>query len=301
MYVPEFNPTFSIINDLKEEIDQTSINLGKTERVFRESSMRLPKYTCYEAGFIKTVSWLHSLYQESGKPSIDYLLDKFTDYEIDLSCSSRLHKLTVYHLRTTLQHDLDLKRERSKIIYSSSDEWFNELLNLSNPSENSHWEICLEKILNEAKQLFFNTLECVKSIEKDEFRESIISEWNYRCTRYHPKEEFDRIIHLVASDLGMDHIDPVKVRNRYSDTWVKELELLSGDYDFDLEVRKRVESVLIDNPLLPITGNDIMEEFFIKPGTEVAKLLSLAQEIYKKRYCGKKELLTMLRAELNKL
>ena len=48
-------------------------------------------------------------------------------------------------------------------------------------------------------------------------------------------------------------------------------------------------------PILPITGDDIMEEFAIPPGREVGEFLNLARIMYDASPCRKADLLDRLR------
>ena len=58
---------------------------------------------------------------------------------------------------------------------------------------------------------------------------------------------------------------------------------MEGNYDFDTEARKLIESTLLaltDEVVVPITGHDIMERFGIPHGREVGYALKRAQSIY---------------------
>ena len=87
---------------------------------------------------------------------------------------------------------------------------------------------------------------------------------------------------------------------RFYTEWVKELELLQGNYDFEVEARKLIEHVLLQKmiPVLPITGQDIINEFNVVPGPIVGQLLEKARNIYNNEPCSRDELLEKLRREI---
>lgn len=292
-------PAIDQVLQLISGINELGLSIGKKEGVFRDFSIKVPKYTCYEAGFLKSISWLYMLYNESGKVNVKFLLDRLGDYALDSDNSRKKHITVVVYLRTVFQHSLNFDNQRNIDLKSSTEDWFMNTSGVIYPSDNDHWQMCLETILEESILMFQSLFECTKFIKADEFCELIITDWNDKCERYHPPEKFDRIIGIVASDLGMDHLDPIKVRRRFYDKWSRELDLLIGGYDFEIEARKRIESVLIDNPILPITSLDIMENFDIQPGPQLGKILSLAQNLYKEQPSNAEELLDRIRHEMS--
>jgi hypothetical protein len=82
---------------------------------------------------------------------------------------------------------------------------------------------------------------------------------------------------------------------------VKQLELLQGNYDFEVEAQRLIEHTLLYEmiPVLPITGHDIMKEFNVVPGPIVGQLLEKARNLYNTEPCSRDELLEKLRLEID--
>jgi hypothetical protein len=158
----------------------------------------------------------------------------------------------------------------------------------------------LDGILTEAASFLTAMDICLRAIERDEGRDGILDRWRIEISRHHPPEEFDRIIEEAASDLGRPHIDAVRVRRRYYDQWVDRLSYLSLGYDFAVEARRLVEySLLVDiSAGIPVSGQDIMEEFELAPGPEVGALLARAKAIFEESPRDRASLLAALKAEV---
>ena len=111
--------------------------------------------------------------------------------------------------------------------------------------------------------------------------------------------EFDSLISIIAADMGHDGLDPVRLRLRFYDGWSRQLDLLSGDFEFEVEARKLIEHTLLSETtaVLPLTGKDVMEEFGIAPGPEVGRMLQRASAIYMSTPCSRKDLIEKLRTE----
>ena len=100
--------------------------------------------------------------------------------------------------------------------------------------------------------------------------------------------------------MGRENIEATSLRERFYNNWVKELELLQGNYDFKVEARKLIERALLSETIdrLPITGHDIMETFNIKPGPQVGTLLERALILYQDQPCSREFLLDKLCQEM---
>ena len=127
----------------------------------------------------------------------------------------------------------------------------------------------------------------------------IVQEWIIRLRRYHPPHEFDTLISKVASDMGRDTIDPVRLRERYYGKWTNDLSQLQGEYEFDFEARRLIEHTLLTETAatMPITGEDVKEVFSISPGPEVGRLLARADALYQSTPCPRASLLQLLMEE----
>ena len=285
---------------LRQEINELTRSLiNNQEKVFGELSLTMPKFTPAELGLLRTVSWLYVLYYEVGKANVEFLVEKLSAYSMDPEEKNARHFHTVRYLRTFFQHHLNPNESRDASIQTACQQWFQEQCRTTLPREEEQWKDCLIGLLNEAVS-FLITLEiCIDQIKNDESCAEILREWEFRCTRYHPPPEFDRLIEEVAADMGRENIESTRLRKNFYDKWVKALELLQGNYNFKVEARKLIEHALLSETtaILPITGNDIMQTFNIKPGPQVGTLLERAQIFYQDQPCSREILLNKLRQE----
>lgn len=288
------HPFFREIQKKIDKLNQISQDIGKIEKIFRGVSISAPTYSCHEAGFLRTISWLYILFYEAGRVNVEFLVEYLNPSGLDSQGKAIKHIRVIHSMRTSLQHNLDLNENRDKSLRELSELWFVDRLGVMSPHKSKEWEKCLTDLLNESCETMELLIKSLTYIQKDDFCDGIVSQWNEKCSRYHPPHEYDRIIAIVASDMGMDHINALKIRNRYYESWSKELEYLHGDYDFEYEVRKRVQLALLRDPIIPITTVDIMNSFNINPGPLVGRLVKTAKEIYIQEPCDGPELLNRL-------
>lgn len=278
-----------------EEIDRICYSVIE-EKLFGNISITMPKFLPSELGFIRVTSWFYVLYFELGKISIDYFNNLIPTYNPSLE-KSISHINTIHHLRTYLQHNLDPTKSHNKAIQKHCETWLSTKCNTAIPSTEEQWQNCLCALLEEATEYLDALIFSIRSIEQDESSEVIFSNWLNRRNKYHPPHDFDKLISIVANDMGKDYLDVVRFRKKYYSEWADHFLNCKSDYTFEFEARKLIESVLISNtpPILPITGKDIIEEFKLPPGPVVGELLEMAKEIYSSQHCSAQDLLFKLR------
>ena len=287
---------------LSEEINYVASKLNSDGRgVFNDLSLRKPKLVPAELGFERTVSWLYVFYQEAGEVNVEFLTERLPAYGLDPDGKFGAHLSIVQKLRTFLQHNLDPNRTQNRRIQEDCERWIKNQCKTPVPEQEEQWHSCLISILNEAIDFLKVLRSCIRNIEQDESCEQITREWDFRRNRYHPPHEFDRLIAQVGADMGRENIEPIRLRKRFFEKWIKELDLLQGNYDFEIEARKLIEHALLveTTPVLPLTGDDIMREFNLGPGPQVGVLLQRARVLYDSESCSQDVLLERLRQELN--
>lgn len=290
------------ILDLKEEINLVASKIEGGGHVFDNMSLRMPNFTPPELGFLRTISWLYVLYYETGKVNIEFIKKLIPTYELDPEENIKNHLGSVQKLRTFLQHNLNLSEDHDYGIQNYCETWFRMNCGTPVPSDNNHWDLCLNSILKETLLFLKAVRDCIRKIEMDESVTQIVDQWNFTRKRYHPPYEFDKLIAVVSADMGKDSLDIIRVRKQYYDRWVKELKLNQGDYDFHFEARRLIEHTLLNEMTraLPITGKDIIDEFKIPPGPRIGFLLDEARKINENSPCSRQVLIEKLKEKVDK-
>jgi hypothetical protein len=290
---------YQVISQI-EEMNHVAARLDVVSlAVFEPVSLRVPRFTPAELGFLRTVSYLFVLYNEVGKVGVRFLQDKLDVYTSGQLSHCMKHFLLVKSLRTYLQHNLNPRHDHDKGVQEISEDWLREKCGTPLPGTEEQWLTCLLALLSEALHFVEALAASVRGIEGDESREAICREWVSRVNKSHSPAQFDILITEVAIDMGRENIDAVRIRARFYDQWEQELSLLQPNYEFRTEARRLIERALLSvlTPVLPITGRDIMEAFGISPGPQVGQLLGQAQKIHAARPCSREQLIAQLTAD----
>lgn len=295
---------------LHEEIDRVAFTLhshlpqgvdGHNSSVIialGRPSLSMPEVTPAAFGFMRTVSWLYVLYFEVARVNVDFLRGRLQAYELDPVDQSTTHRRIVQQLRTYLQHHLDITKPHDRLIQEASEEWLYQQCHTHVPVEEQQWEQCLVALLIEA-HLFLSLLRaCIRYIERDESKEEILRLWHFQHSRYHAPHEFEQVISIAAHDMGRENLDVKRFCTRHYQRWMKELEMLEGNYVFAHEARKLIEEALLNDftLALPITGDDIMHVFQIGPGPQIRILLQQARIFFQEGLRSREAILEKLQA-----
>ena len=154
----------------------------------------------------------------------------------------------------------------------------------------------LDSLLNEGADYIELLLEALRTVEPMTRSRSSSMSGASGSTGYRSPAEFDAVISVVASDLGLTHLDIPKFRALHYERWLRQLELLSGGYEFEVEARRLIEFVVVSDvaTAMPITGRDVIDEFGLEPGPGVYASLLRARELFIAEPCGRDELLRRL-------
>lgn len=287
------------IEDLKELINNEALKIGKISPLFREIVSAPLSFTCYEAGFIKMVSWLYMLYYESGRGELEYATERFDLYNIDSEKTSRSHYKVINNLRTVFQHNAIIDTGKNITHRRNTESWFNRIINVNAPSNADEWEKSFNSITEDSLSLMTYLLQLLNEISRDDLKESILEDWHRKSSRTYQHYEFDSIIYIVAQEFGMSNYDVAKFRKQNAENWISELQNFTGNFEFKIEARKLIERDILRNPVLPIIGTDIMEVFNIPPGPKVREIMKIALGIYIEKPCTKDELITKIKSQMN--
>jgi len=290
------------ILDRVQTIDNLVLRIMR-QKFFRDAKVRLPKFEHPELGMLRSVSWLYALYQELGKPNIDFVKERFSVYSLDTNDSKQRHIATLQSLRTYFQHSLDPLTESDSRTQKTCENWFRSMCGIAYPETDEQWKRSMIGILTEANDFLICVHKCIEAIDLDEAREQILQQWEHRLIRHHPQHKFDHLIAIIAPDLGRDGIKPKNFSNIYYAKWLQQLDILDT-YEFETEARRLIERAILEDtrPRMPITGTDIMNEFSLAPGKKVGNLLKRGTELLDKNpNYSKSELLDILREEIHNI
>jgi len=285
----------------KELLNRLGTHLLGGERfIFRAVSLDLPNLQPAELGFIRSVSWLFVHYNEAGRPSIKFLVEKLPAFDLDPDGLHAGHRRMVGRLRTFSQHNLDPTASHDRSTKRECEDWMEHHCNIRVPIDEDEWACCMHALHTEAVAFFEALVTALRRINDDPHRSMIRTEWSNWIERDHSPAEFDGLISETARDMGRGELDSIRFRERHYESWNKHLKNLSLGYDFKREARKLIEQSLLNDVIsvLPITGEDIMHELGVRPGLEVDRILFLAQRIYNRSPCSAPELIANLRDQL---
>jgi len=287
------------VETLKQELEYRASTLLQAQRLaFLELSIRKPRFSPFELGIYQAVSWLYCYYYEGGRVSFPFLLEHLKVYGLDNSKAYLAHYKNIRHLRTQMQHNLDVESSGDLELQLLCNTWYLNHCGSAIPGNEEEWRICLISLLSEAQNLLHAAIDCIREIERDDSRTRIVERWLFQLKRYHPPYEYENLIAVAAKDMGQEFLDPIRICDRFYDKWSKELGLRTGSYDFEVEARKLIEHTLLTDAELPlpITGNDIISYFDIPPGPQVGSLLKKARVLYNETPCSKEILIKRLAA-----
>ena len=294
--------TLQTFVNLIAELQSSAIRLtGHQYPVFGRVALRQPDVGRNpELAFLQLVSWMYVHYVEAGQPGLNFLMRQAENVASETASTWR-HIETVKHLRTSLQHNLDLSKDRNIEIERRCGEWFSTICGHVQPRTDDEWHMCSRQILVEAAEIIEASLATVRQIESSEFRDTILTQWRRELDRYHDAADFDSIVEIVCTDLGHDAMDVVAFRNRHLAAWRKRIEQLHDGFDFEYEVRRMVEDALLSEwpRLLPITGADIIKELGIPTGRDVGRALEAARRFFQDGTFDRSDLLEKVRDKMD--
>lgn len=270
--------------DIQKQINALCVDLGFCSPIFIDEGKKV-EFTCCEAGFIKIVSWLYIQVFESGNNRLNFIIDKLELYSIEKFSSTKRYKKEIHSIRTFFQHNIDVTNPIDNTTMQNAKDWFYNRCDNFPPKTATQWSVCFYDLLLLSMIFFSNILFCVETIFQDEFRETIVQEFNILQNRTHSAIEFQKLAYEVAMDMGLEYIDIKHFCKKNIKTWNYELRSISGPYDFLTEARKRIERDLLRKSIMPITSKDIIEKLNIPPGPKVYQILNSAYYHYNNEPC----------------
>ena len=260
---------------------------------FAQVSLHPPQLeSSSELTFIRATSWLYVLYYEAGRVSVKYL------------AHNRLHLQThwelIRSLRTWAQHNLDPMSSHDTQVAVSCEKWFHSICETRHPRKDEHWEQLSLALLDGSVEFLRGIQEAIGEIEAHSACASLVEDWERKLSRDWPAHRFHELIESAAIDCGWEALDPIRFYQQNAHELKVHLRLLDEECDLEVEMRKMIEARLIAYlpDLLPITGQDIMERFSLRPGHEVGRLLAVAKRLHDEiGPCSAQELLAQIATE----
>jgi hypothetical protein len=296
-------PDFSIIASLIAELDKSILGIanGRMSGI-PLVSLRLPPKEPAVHTFYTAISWLYVCLIEAGPVHFRFLAERAKALGIDASESLISFRDNINSFRTVLQHNIDLTNPDDAAKLYSCEKWMSSVLGRPLVPDNRFWPQNgewgrLASVLTEqAKQFIEMNLTTIATMANDEFIDDALNQWVLRFTRSMPAHRFDRIAEEVARDLGLTHLNVLKIRKVHLEKWNQRLRALPETADIAREARRVIEISFLAEAAdyCPIDGQDVIQLLGIQPGPRVAGLLQRARELYRQNPCSRAELLQAL-------
>lgn len=290
------------ITALVSEINQLAASLHDQRRlfVFEDIPPAPTRLVPTELGLIRVVVWLHSLYYGGGHVNVKFLVERIKLYLPESAEELKKHYKRVQELYSYLSWNIDPSRHVDDAVQSRCQRWLWEHCRTGVPQTDEQWEASLKAVLREGEGFLKGIVHCMRQIEQDDAVERTLYDWELRRSRHYSPTQFDRLIQVVAHDLGRDAIDTLALRMRYYDQWSESLKMLGDGYNFEDEARKLIEHVLLFEiePGLPVTSEDLIKEFNTPRGHRLEQMLRRARQLYDQAPCSRAELMDRLRDDM---
>lgn len=282
--------------DIIELIDRTTLQLTSGERpFFKNISIKIGTFSDTELGFYKSISYLYVLFFEASSKSLDFIEKKFPGFQISPSEKILYHRKTVQAFRTFLQHNLDRDDGHDSSIITFCQDWFNNIIRKNFPVSRKDWEKSIEHLLNSTNEYLSLIHLILTRIQKHEHKDLILRDWDRKVKRNHSIYEFEKIFNRVKSNFGLTSLDSLTYCKKNHSEWLKKIDELNDEYDFEYEAQRIIELSITINPIIPLTGNDIIKELQLQPGPKIKILLDEARRFYYQNPCDTQTLLNHLK------
>ena len=296
----EFTPIVVLFGELGKSIhSHTKGTVSPIDAI----TLRSPPAEPAIHAFYTAVSWLYVCVIEAGVVHFPFLAERASALRIDTSGALTKFREDINTFRTILQHNLKLEDATDAAKLSRCERWMAAALGRQiDPSkhfwpDDGDWTTLARALHDQARKFFEMNLATIVAMGKDPFAADVVTLWAIRSSRALPAYKFDLVAQEAADDLGLQHLDVVKLRKVNLDKWNQQLRRVNEGADFHEEARRLVEATLLNEAhnYLPISGKDVIADLGLKRGPEVAKALEKARELYRQNPCTRDELLKKLK------
>ena len=231
---------------------------------FHKTNVIKPDFVNKELSFIRLISWLYTIYFETGKPSLNIINKSMST---DEQLKFKEHKKVVQNFRTLLQHNINTKgSSREFKLVKDCMEWSKKSCDKSTPVNEEDWMRVSEVLIAEAYDIFNLVLSTLESMTNSSPKKEIfIINWNITVENTVPAYLFDDHISKLIRFIEVESFDVVSYRTKNLDAWRKYLSTLEAEANYELEIKKIVESSIIRDfiHIIPITIDVLESNFYL--------------------------------------
>lgn len=256
------------ISNLERKIEEINtllslvVNDGE-QTFFSKTNVIRPDFHNKELSFVRLVSYLYTIYFETGKTGISVLLKSMGN---EAEENLKQHKTVVQILRTKLQHNLDKGTSRDFKIEVDCMSWTKSACGKNIPTSEEDWLNCSNKLVFDSEIIMSTIASTLEEMTNSPAnKEAFVINWGITSTKEIPPHLYDNHINEHIKFIAVKDFDTVKYRNKNLATWRQYITSLNPCADFQLEIKKIVESSLVRDffYVLPITIDDLNGTFIL--------------------------------------
>ncbi|MBU9818429.1 hypothetical protein J1782_00795, partial [Rahnella sp. BCC 1045] len=231
---------------------------------FQKTNVIKPDFINKELSFLRLISWLYTIYFETGKLSLNTINKSMGE---DEQKKFKEHKKVVQNFRTFLQHNIDisLSTREFKLVKDCS-AWTKKSCDKNIPVTEDDWMKASEVLIAEAYEIFNIVLATLEAMTDSSSKKDIfIINWNITVNKNVPVHWFDTHISKLIGFIDVDSFDVVAYRDANLEAWRKYISTLDAKADYELEIKKIVESSIIRDfiHIIPITIDMLENNFYL--------------------------------------
>ena len=248
---------------------------------------------------MRLVSWAYMKFIEEADPNLDLALKFFIGLGRGPEREAILgFKELVGRLRTFDQHRLKYGSEKDQKTLHTAQSWFERACGSRLPSD-QHFERCILALLQEIDGVLRSLVAFLTALERDEYRDTILGQWQDGRTRAWPKHAYAKLVSDVLEDLGRADLRPDVVTDRLLPALQRQLEVLADGADKGRCLRAWLErQIPVDFPSPPLFNGDDLRALGYTPGRELGVMKKHLDELASKGGVSREELLEIARREL---
>jgi hypothetical protein len=290
---------FDELTQLVDEVNNRFRMLTYGTDLLPATSLVLQSEDIPEAGFLRLVSWLWSLYQETGKLTLEALTgvsnvmssDRVGDHLRDSSL-----------LRTFMQHHLDETTVDDRRKAELARGWLDAHSAGRRAEDPEYWLILVAALGDQAKAFLSEITGAIDGMASTEFGPEFRALLRARLERTIPAYEVDDMIEALKPLYGLEHLDTRAFRDRNYQTWRDQTRLIASDRNPGNYMRDLIEQALsrhVEAEPAPLSGDEMMDIFGLAPGPDIGRLKRRAEELAASGLRSKRALVEALAAEFS--